>query len=244
MINKKTRIDYIPDFDAGEVIMIDKPLNLSSFRVIEKVRKIIDYRKIGHAGTLDPLATGLLILCTGKKTKDIEKYQGLKKVYTGTLTLGFYSDSFDKETELFPYPIPNNLTEEKIISTSKLFIGEIEQLPPMYSAIKLNGKRLYHSARKGKEVQRETRKVSIYRFDIDKIEFPDIHFTVECSKGTYVRTLADDFGKALGTRAILSSLRRTKIGDYDVKDAFELREFSELFSKLKNNVEQKEASIV
>jgi tRNA pseudouridine55 synthase len=230
MISKKTNPDYIPDFFAGEVILIDKPYKLSSFRVIEKVRKVINFRKIGHAGTLDPLATGLLILCTGKKTKDIEQYRSLKKTYTGIFTLGFYSDSFDKETELNSYPIPDDITEEVIIDTSKKFIGDIEQLPPMYSAVKLNGKRLYQSARNGLEVQREKRNVTIYSFNIDKIDLPDIYFTVECSKGTYIRALADDFGKALGTKAILSSLRRTNIGQYDVQDAFELSEFSKLLS--------------
>lgn len=223
--------DYQPNFEAGEVILIDKPFNLSSFRVIEKVRKIINFRKIGHAGTLDPLATGLLILCTGKKTKEITKYQQSIKRYIGIFTLGYYSDSHDKETELKNFPIPNDITEEKIFTTAQKFIGEIKQLPPMYSAIKVNGKRLYQSARKGVEVQRNSRVVTIYNFVIDKIDLPDIHFTVDCSKGTYIRALADDFGKKLGTRAILSFLRRTKIGDFDVEDALELEEFSKLFSQ-------------
>lgn len=223
--------EYIPDFENGETILIDKPLNLSSFRVIEKVRKIINFRKIGHAGTLDPLATGLLILCTGKRTKQIEKYQGLNKVYSGIFTLGLYSDSFDLETELKISHIPENLTEEQIIQTSKQFIGEIEQLPPMYSAIKLNGKRLYQSARKGKLVDRKKRKITIYNFVIDKIKLPYIHFTIECSKGTYIRALADDFGKALGSRAVLNSLRRNNIGQYSVEDAFDLTELSKIFSK-------------
>ena len=235
MINKKMSPDYCPDFQNGETILIDKPLRMSSFRVIEKVRKVINFRKIGHAGTLDPLATGLLILCTGKKTKEIEKYQSLKKVYCGIITLGLYSESFDLETETNTFPIPDNLNEEKIIQVSRQFIGEIEQLPPMYSAVKKNGKRLYQSARKGKEVERERRKVLIYDFIIDKVELPDIHFTIECSKGTYIRAIADDFGKALGTRATLSSLRRNRIGEFDVKDAFNLKEFSELFQTEKIN---------
>ncbi|MCS7053335.1 MAG: tRNA pseudouridine(55) synthase TruB [Ignavibacterium sp.] len=231
MISRKMNPDYQPNFEAGEVILIDKPFNLSSFRVIEKVRKLINFRKIGHAGTLDPLATGLLILCTGKKTKEITKYQQSIKRYIGIFTLGYYSESYDKETELKIFPIPNDITEEKILTTAQKFIGEIKQLPPMYSAIKVNGKRLYQSARKGLEVQRNSRVVTIYNFFIDKIDLPDIHFTVECSKGTYIRALADDFGKELGTRAILSSLRRTKIGDFDVEDALELEEFSKLFSQ-------------
>jgi tRNA pseudouridine55 synthase len=236
MISKKTTLDCFPDFQNGEAILIDKPFKLSSFRVIEKVRKIINFRKIGHAGTLDPLATGLLILCTGKKTKQIEKYQGLKKVYSGVITLGKFSESFDTETELFDSPIPSDLSEDGVINISKQFLGEIEQLPPMYSAIKMNGKRLYHSARNGKVVDRQTRVVTIYKFVIDKILLPEIHFTIECSKGTYIRTLADDFGKALGTRAVLSALRRNSIGEYNVYDAFQLQEFSELFSTLSNNV--------
>lgn len=230
MISKKMSLDYYPDFQNGETILIDKPLRISSFRVIEKVRKIINFRKIGHAGTLDPLATGLLILCTGKKTKEIEKYQGLKKVYCGKITLGFYSESFDLETETSQCPIPEDVNEEKIASVSRRFSGEIEQLPPLYSAIKKNGKRLYHFARKGKEVERIKRKIFIYDFVINKVELPNIHFTIECSKGTYIRAIADDFGKALGTRAILSELRRNSIGEFNVNDAFELQELSKLFS--------------
>ncbi len=221
--------DYKPDFFNGEIILIDKPIKLSSFRVVEKVRKIINFKKIGHAGTLDPLATGLLILCTGKKTKDIDKYQKLNKVYSGIITLGFYSDSFDTETELKPFPIPSDLNEEKIFQISKAFIGEIEQLPPMYSAIKKNGKRLYKFAREGKEIERRKRIIKIYNFSIDKIDLPNIHFTIECSKGTYIRALADDFGKALNTRAVLSSLRRNRIGDFDVNEALTIEDFSKIF---------------
>jgi len=229
MISKKMSPDYKPDFFNGEIILIDKPIKLSSFRVVEKVRKIINFKKIGHAGTLDPLATGLLILCTGKKTKDIDKYQKLNKVYSGIITLGFYSDSFDTETELKPFLIPSNLNEEKIFQISKAFIGEIEQLPPMYSAIKKNGKRLYKFAREGKEIERRKRIIKIYNFSIDKIDLPNIHFTIECSKGTYIRALADDFGKALNTRAVLSSLRRNRIGDFDVNEALTIEDFSKIF---------------
>ncbi len=235
MISKKMSRDYSPDFQNGEIILIDKPISLSSFRVIEKVRKIINFRKIGHAGTLDPLATGLLILCTGKKTKEIENYQDLRKVYSGIITLGLYSESFDFETEIHQYPIPNDLDKAIIIQVSKQFIGEIEQLPPMYSAIKKNGKRLYHSARNGEEVERKKRKIIIYDFRINKIELPEIYFEVECSKGTYIRALADDFGKALRSRAVLSSLRRNSIGEFSVNDAFELKDFSVLFSAEKVN---------
>lgn len=229
MITKKTMNQTHPDFQSGEVILIDKPAFWSSFKVVHKVRKAIGVKKVGHAGTLDPFATGLLILCTGNKTKEITRYQDLRKTYSGVFTLGKYSDSMDTETEMKDYPIPGDLNESKIIQTSKLFIGEIEQIPPMYSAVKKAGKSLYAYARKGKTVDREPRKVTVYKFDIEKISLPEIHFTIECSKGTYIRVIADDFGKALGTRAMLTSLRRTAIGDYKVEDAFQVDEFVEKF---------------
>ncbi|BDQ04122.1 MAG: tRNA pseudouridine synthase B [Ignavibacterium sp.] len=229
MITKKTMNQTHPDFQSGEVILIDKPAFWSSFKVVHNVRKAIGVKKVGHAGTLDPFATGLLILCTGNKTKEITRYQDLKKTYTGVITLGKFSDSMDTETEIKDYPIPGDLNESKIIQTSKLFIGEIEQIPPMYSAVKKAGKSLYAYARKGKTVEREPRKVTVYNFDIEKISLPEIHFTIECSKGTYIRVIADDFGKALGTRAMLTSLRRTAIGDYKVEDALQVDEFVEKF---------------
>lgn len=239
MITKKTMNQTHPDFQSGEAILIDKPAFWSSFKVVHKVRQAIGVKKVGHAGTLDPFATGLLILCTGNKTKEITKYQDLKKTYTGIITLGKYSDSMDTETEIKDFPIPENITEEKIFNTAKKFVGEIEQIPPMYSAVKKAGKSLYAYARKGKTVEREPRKVSVYRFDIDKIELPEIHFTIECSKGTYIRVIADDFGKSLGTRAVLTSLRRTEIGEYSVEDAFDIVEFVEKF-----NINQKTNSAV
>ena len=235
MITKKTMNQAHPDFQSAEIILIDKPAFWSSFKVVHKVRQAIGVKKVGHAGTLDPFATGLLILCTGNKTKEITKYQDLKKTYTGAITLGKYSDSMDTETEINEYPIAEDLTEEKIINTAKNFIGEIEQIPPMYSAVKKAGKSLYAYARKGKTVEREPRKVTVYKFDIDKIQLPEIHFTIECSKGTYIRVIADDFGKALGTRAMLTSLRRTSIGDYCVEDALQVNEFVEKFN-LKQNI--------
>lgn len=230
MITKKTMSQTHPDFQSGEVILIDKPAFWSSFKVVHKVRKAIGVKKVGHAGTLDPFATGLLILCTGNKTKEITKYQDLKKTYSGVITLGKYSDSMDTETEIKEFPIPKNLNEEMILNSTKLFVGEIEQIPPMYSAVKKAGKSLYAYARKGKTVEREPRKVTVYRFDIEKISLPEIHFTIECSKGTYIRVIADDFGKTLGTRAMLTSLRRIAIGDYLVEDAFQVNEFIEKFN--------------
>ncbi|AFH48353.1 tRNA pseudouridine synthase B [Ignavibacterium album JCM 16511] len=235
MITNKTTNRAHPDFQSGEVILIDKPAFWSSFKVVHKVRKAIGVKKVGHAGTLDPFATGLIILCTGNKTKEITRYQDLKKTYTGVITLGKSSDSMDTETEIKNYPIPEDLTEEKILNTSKIFVGEIEQIPPMYSAVKKAGKSLYAYARKGKTVEREPRKVTVYKFDIEKISLPEIHFTIECSKGTYIRVIADDFGKVLGTRAMLTSLRRTAIGEHKVEDAFQVNEFIEKFD-LKNNI--------
>lgn len=231
MITKKTMIQAYPDFQSGEVILIDKPAFWSSFKVVHKVRKAIGVKKVGHAGTLDPFATGLLILCTGNRTKEITKYQDLKKTYTGVITLGKYSDSMDSETEVKDFEIPQNLSNDLILSTAKMFIGELEQVPPMYSAVKKNGKSLYAYARKGKTVEREPRKITVYSFVIEKITLPEIHFKIECSKGTYIRVIADDFGKALGTRALLTSLRRTAIGDYKVEDAFKVNEFIEKFEK-------------
>lgn len=234
MITKKTMNQAHPDFQSGEVILIDKPAFWSSFKVVHNVRKAIGVKKVGHAGTLDPFATGLLILCTGNKTKEITKYQELKKTYIGVITLGKYSESMDTETEINEFPITENLTEEKIINATKKFIGEIEQIPPMYSAVKKAGKSLYAYARKGKTVEREPRKVNVYNFKIDKIQMPEIYFTIECSKGTYIRVIADDFGKALGTRAMLTSLRRISIGDYSVEDALQVNEFVESFNRKQN----------
>ena len=235
MITKKTMNQTHPDFQSGEVILIDKPAFWSSFKVVHKVRQAIGVKKVGHAGTLDPFATGLLILCTGNKTKEITKYQELKKTYTGVITLGKYSDSMDTETEINEYPIADDLTDEKIINATKKFIGEIEQVPPMYSAIKKAGKSLYAYARKGRTVEREPRKVIVYKFVVNKIQMPEIHFTIECSKGTYIRVIADDFGKSLGTRAMLTSLRRISIGDYSVEEALQVNEFVEKFN-LKQNI--------
>ncbi|WP_337865751.1 tRNA pseudouridine(55) synthase TruB [Ignavibacterium sp.] len=239
MITKKTMNQTHPDFQSGEVILIDKPAYWSSFKVVHKVRQAIGVKKVGHAGTLDPFATGLLILCTGNKTKEITNYQDLKKTYTGIITLGKFSESMDTETEIKDFPIPENITEEEIINTAKKFVGEIQQIPPMYSAVKKAGKSLYVYARKGKTVKREPRIVTVYRFDIDKVELPEIHFSIECSKGTYIRVIADDFGNALGTRAMLTSLRRTEIGKYSVEDAFNVLEFVERF-----NINQKTNSEV
>lgn len=219
------------DFQNGKVLLIDKPLNWTSFQAVNKlrweIRRAFNIKKIkvGHAGTLDPLATGLLIICTGKMTKQIETFQGQDKEYTGTFTLGSTTPSYDLETEIdntFPTQhITNNLIQE---TTSK-FIGDIEQFPPVFSALKKDGKRLYEYARSGEAVKVNSRTVRISEFEITAINGLNIDFRVVCSKGTYIRSLAHDFGKALNSGAHLSALRRTKIGSFDVKNAIAPEDF-------------------
>jgi tRNA pseudouridine55 synthase len=235
MITKQTKDPRGLDYSDGQVILIDKPVNWTSFNVVSHVRRLTRVKKVGHAGTLDPLATGLLIVCTGKKTKEISKYQAQRKKYTGIITLGKSSRSMDLATEITESVLPNNLSEEKILSARNKFLGNIEQVPPMFSALKHKGKALYKLARAGKEVARAPRQVEIFSFDITKIELPDIHFEIACSKGTYIRVIADDFGKELGCGGILSLLRRTEIGDHKVENAFNLDEFSSIFKILENN---------
>lgn len=230
MINKNTPIQS-PDFKAGEVILIDKETNWTSFDVVNSVRYFISKQhgikklKVGHAGTLDPLATGLVIVCTGKKTKEIESYQAQVKEYTGTFFFGKTTPSFDLETEPdHDYPT-DHITEKLISNTAAKFTGTIEQEPPVFSAVKIEGKKAYEYARKKKEVKMRKRLVEIYEFEITDINMPEVNFRVKCSKGTYIRSLANDFGKAIGSGAYLASLRRTAIGDFCVDDAFSVREF-------------------
>ncbi|HCY75274.1 MAG TPA: tRNA pseudouridine(55) synthase TruB [Ignavibacteriales bacterium] len=230
MITKQTKDLQTLDYLAGQVILIDKPVNWTSFNVVSRVRRLTKVKKVGHAGTLDPLATGLLIVCTGKKTKEISEYQAQRKKYTGIITLGKSSPSMDLATEITETALPDNLSEEKILSVRNKFLGNIEQVPPMFSALKHKGKALYKLARAGKEVERAARQVEIFSFDITKIDLPDIHFEISCSKGTYIRVIADDFGKEFGCGGILSLLRRTEIGDYNVDDAFDLDEFTAMFN--------------
>ncbi|MEQ8420474.1 MAG: tRNA pseudouridine(55) synthase TruB [Arenibacter algicola] len=222
------------DFLEGQVLLIDKPLGWSSFQAVNslkwKIRKKFQLKKIkiGHAGTLDPLATGLLLICTGKATKTINELQGQEKEYTGTITLGGTTPSYDLETEINEnFPI-DHITNELIHNTTAQFIGDIEQIPPVFSALKKDGKRLYEYAREGKEVEIKKREVTITEFEITSIELPMVHFRVVCSKGTYIRSLAHDFGKALQSGAHLSSLKRTKIGDYNVNKAITPEEFGKL----------------
>lgn len=213
----------------GQVILVDKPVNWTSFDVVNKIRKLVKVKKVGHAGTLDPLATGLLIVCTGRKTKDISEYQAQRKKYIGVITLGKTSPSMDLATDVIESLLPNDLNEEKILSVRNKFLGKIDQIPPMFSAIKHNGKSLYKFARAGKIVQREPRQVEVFSFDIKRIDLPDIHFEITCSKGTYIRVIANDFGAELGSGGVLSSLRRTEIGEFKIDDALNLQDFEKEF---------------
>ncbi len=222
------------DFKEGQILLFDKPLNWTSFQLVNKVRWLIRKScnikkiKVGHAGTLDPLATGLLVICTGKFTKRIEEFQGQEKEYTGTFTLGATTPSYDLETEVDEtFPV-DHISEDDINKATSQFIGEIEQVPPVFSALKKDGKRLYEYARNGEEVEVKSRKVTITEFEVTATRFPEVDFRVVCSKGTYIRSLANDFGKALGSGAHLSALRRTRIGDFKVEDSMDLEAFQNL----------------
>lgn len=219
------------DYQSGQVLLIDKPLHWTSFQVVNKLRWELKQTfklkniKVGHAGTLDPLATGLLIICTGKMTKQIDTFQAQIKEYTGTLVLGSTTPSYDLETEINETFPTEHITSQLIEETTKQFIGDIQQYPPVFSAIKKDGKRLYEFARAGEDVEIKARSISIQEFEITNIDTPNIDFRVVCSKGTYIRSLAHDFGKALQSGAHLSTLRRTKIGDFNVADASTVVDF-------------------
>ena len=225
-------------YKNGQVLLIDKPLTWTSFQVVNKLRWEIRQRfdikkiKVGHAGTLDPLATGLLIICTGKQTKQIDTYQGQVKEYTGTFTLGGTTTSYDLETEINNTFPTAHITEELLHETTKQFVGEIQQKPPIFSAIKKDGKRLYELARKGETIEIKERIVTVSSFEITKIKLPEVEFRIICSKGTYIRSIAFDYGKALNSGGYLSALRRTKIGNFSVDDAFSVEEF---INNLKTN---------
>ncbi|HKG68232.1 MAG TPA: tRNA pseudouridine(55) synthase TruB [Segetibacter sp.] len=211
-------------YEAGEVILVDKPLNWTSFDVVRKIRSLIKIKKVGHAGTLDPLATGLLIVCTGKFTKKINEYMGMEKEYTGTFTLGAVTPTYDLESGPTEITDVSGVTEEEIHKATRVFTGEIQQVPPVHSAIKKNGKPVYLMARKGIDVQLEPRSVIINSFTIEKIELPIVYFRVVCSTGTYIRSLANDYGRELGCGAYLSSLRRTRIGIFLAENAMQMQE--------------------
>ena len=214
------------NFTDGELLLINKTYKWTSFDVVGKIRNSFKplKLKVGHAGTLDPLATGLLIICTGKMTKKIDGFQAQQKEYTGTMILGASTPSYDLETEIDEIFDIGELNEEKIRANTKQFIGDIDQYPPPHSAVKIDGERLYMKARRGETIELKTRKISISQFEITRIELPEVDFKVVCSKGTYIRSLVHDFGKTLNNAAHLQSLRRTKSGDYDVENAFEVME--------------------
>ena len=230
---KTSDININTDFLGGSVLLFNKPLQWSSFDVVKKVRNIIKFEKqigkikVGHAGTLDPLADGLLIVCTGKFTKRVEEIQGQKKVYTGEITIGSTTPSYDKETEIDETFETSHITENLIYSSCKKFEGKIMQKPPIFSALKKDGKRLYQYAREGTTVEIKEREVEIEYFKITKIDIPKIEFEVKCSKGTYIRSLAFDFGKEIKSGAHLSSLRREQIGNYKIKNAISIEQFRE-----------------
>ena len=228
-------METLDAYQEGRVLLIDKPLNWTSFQVVNKIRWLIKQQfnikkiKVGHAGTLDPLATGLLILCTGKFTKKIETYQAQVKEYTGTIKLGATTPSYDLESEIDQKFDISEISEADILKNTQQFLGKIQQQPPIFSALKKNGKRLYEYAREGSKIEIPSRAVTIKEFQITKIELPCIEFRIVCGKGTYIRSLARDFGKSLNNGAHLSGLRRTKIGEFRVEDAISVLEFERLF---------------
>jgi len=218
-------------YSEGRMLLIDKPFRWTSFDVIRKVRNLIKIRKVGHAGTLDPLATGLLIVCTGKLTRKINEYMAEEKEYSGTITLGATTPTFDLESNPENFLTFNNIIEEDIFRLTRQFTGEQMQLPPVHSAIKQDGIRVYEMARKGIEVTMVPRKINISEFEITLVAFPVISFRVVCSTGTYIRSLANDFGAALGCGGYLSSLRRTRIGAYNILDALSMDQLDEKILK-------------
>ena len=229
------------DFQNGELLLVDKPLTWTSFDVVGKIRNSTRIKKIkdGHAGTLDPLATGLLIVCTGKLTKKVDEFLAEEKEYTGTITLGATTPSYDLETEVNQnFPI-EHITAELIAKAAQSFEGEIEQVSPAYSALRIDGERAYHKARRGEEVKMKSRKVTIETFEITNIEMPVISFRIVCSKGTYIRSIAHDFGKKLESGGYLSSLRRTRSGGFKIEDAWNL---DALVAKIKEERIQAELS--
>ena len=228
-------MNKIEDFIEGQLLLVNKPYKWTSFDVVGKLRNAFKplKLKVGHAGTLDPLATGLLIICTGKMTKLIDSYQSQDKEYTGTMVLGATTPSYDLETEVDQTFDISQINEAKIKTTCNQFMGDIQQYPPAHSAIKIDGERLYEKARRGEEVELRLRNVTISEFEITEINLPEISFRVKCSKGTYIRSLVNDFGKALNNGAYLSKLRRTKSGEYAIENASEVMELVNHIRELK-----------
>lgn len=225
-------------FEEGNVLLIDKPLYWTSFDAVRKIRNLIRIKKVGHAGTLDPLASGLLIICTGKFTKKINEYMAQEKEYTGTITLGAVTPTYDLESKTQDFKPCEHITTEQLKEAAKTFTGTIMQTPPIHSAIKKEGKRVYELARKGVEVKLEARPVHISEFEITHMEIPLIHFRVVCSTGTYIRSLANDFGAKLGCGGYLSKLCRTRIGSFLLKDAMTIEEFQEKIREENNSCNQ------
>lgn len=229
--------ELVEEFLNGQILLIDKPLGWTSFDVVRKVKNLIRTKyslkkiKVGHAGTLDPLASGLLIVCTGKLTKQISEIQGQEKTYSGTITLGGTTPSYDLETEVDINYETSHLTEDLIKEATKDFIGEIDQKPPIYSALKRGGERLYEKARRGETIEIESRKVSVSKFEISSIENLNVHFEIKCSKGTYIRSIANDFGAALNSGGHLTKLCRTAIGYHQLSDGFDIESFEKLLNK-------------
>jgi len=229
----------LEEFAEGQLLLVNKPYKWTSFDVVGKIRNSFKplKLKVGHAGTLDPLATGLLIICTGKMTKQIDTFQAEEKEYTGTMVLGATTPSYDLETEVDNKFDISQLTGEQLRNNCERFIGDIQQYPPAHSAIKIDGERLYEKARRGEEVELRLRNVTISEFELTRIELPDVDFRVVCSKGTYIRSLVNDFGAALNNGAYLSKLRRTRSGNYRVDDAWEVMELVNMIRTLKVPVE-------
>ncbi len=221
-------------FEEGKVLLIDKPLHWTSFDAVRKIRNLIRIKKVGHAGTLDPLATGLLIICTGKFTKRINEFMSQEKEYTGSFTLGAITPTYDLESDPIEQRSIEGITEDKIKDNTKNFSGEIQQVPPAHSAIKKDGIRVYELARQGIEVKLEPRTIVIKEFEITKIELPLVYFRVVCTTGTYIRSLANDFGKTLGCGAYLSRLCRTRIGDFRIEQALSMEEFEKQIKEEKD----------
>ena len=236
--NLTNNYTHIDEFAEGQLLLINKPYNWTSFDVVGKIRNAFKplKLKVGHAGTLDPLATGLLIICTGKMTKQIDSFQAQEKEYTGTMVLGETTPSYDMETEADQKFDIGHITEGKIRGACKQFIGDIQQYPPAHSAIKIDGERLYEKARRGENVELRLRNVTITEFEITNIALPEINFRVVCSKGTYIRSLVNDFGKALNNGAYLSKLRRTRSGNYKIDDANEVMELVTMIRELKTTL--------
>lgn len=231
------------DFLGGATLLVDKPIHWTSFDVVNKIRYALKRRlgvkkvKVGHAGTLDPMATGLLIICTGKATKTLGQLQGLPKTYTGTIHFGGTTPSYDAETEVDEHFPTDHITNDLLEQAKQQFLGDIEQVPPMFSAIKVDGQPLYKKARRGEKVEIKARDVHIFSFDFTRFAMPEVDFAVHCSKGTYIRSLAHDLGKAAGSGAYLTALRRTSIGPYAIEDAWDLEQ---LVEKLGEENDEKE----